>query len=538
MNIICSDGAKLRVFENATEEQFENIEKNLSADGFSYYDKRKESEVVFSTFVKGDLVVYLSYTPTERRVRQIFKENAVLFEKGNRKMEQKVTPLITQVRNAYFSVDCGMSYVIRVSDGRFVLIDGGFDEYEEADHLWDVLMSQYEGNDRPIIAAWFITHPHCDHYSGFVKFMNKYGDRVQLESILYNWALAELSQPQSPKNDLTEFNRLIEEWRHKVKVITPRTGQRYEIADAVFDVLFVCEDIYPERIPNVNNTSLVMRMEIAGRRVLWMGDAQGQAADCMCRRYGAESLKCEIFQVGHHGYNGGSDELHRTVDPEVLLWPCPNFWYPVVRLWERNDYLIHSPNIQTTIVSGQKEVVLDMTKPVPVFQPYVQSESDKVVYEECFDGDRVVDLHWSCITGGSTGYGAAEAKLGAGECTLTTVEKDVYTVCEFVQAGQMEVVKNFVLTISGKIEKGTEKFGLFWDYSLPTVFSEEHALWLEENKEGEFRYCLKGDWKHRKAQLTFFDKLVCEFPYETVGGLHFLLKNASVTLQHIQVEKL
>ena len=40
MNIICSDGAKLRVFENATEEQFENIEKNLSADGFSYYDKR------------------------------------------------------------------------------------------------------------------------------------------------------------------------------------------------------------------------------------------------------------------------------------------------------------------------------------------------------------------------------------------------------------------------------------------------------------------------------------------------------------------
>ena len=448
-----------------------------------------------------------------------------------------ITPLITQVRNAYFSVDCGMSYVIRVSDGRFVLIDGGFDEYEEADHLWDVLMSQYEGDDKPIIAAWFITHPHCDHFSGFVKFMNKYGARVRLESILYNWAPDSLSKLKNTKNDLTEFNILIEKCRHSTKIITPRTGQRYVFADAVFDILFVWEDLCPEEIPNINDTSLVMRMEIAGRKVLWMGDAQGQASECICRRFGEESLKCEIFQVGHHGYDGGSDELHRKVDPEVLLWPCPNFWYSVVRLWETNDYLIHSTNIKTTIVSGQGEVVLDMTKPIPEFQPYVTSEEETVIYEECFDGERVVDLHWSCITGGSTGYQPAEAELNKGECMLTTIEKDAYTICEFVQAGQMELAKSFELTISGEIKEGTEKFGLFWNYPMPTVFSEEHALWLSGTSEGDFFYRLKADWEGKKAELYFYDELVCELPYETIGGLHFILKDASVKLHHIEVIK-
>ena len=70
---------------------------------------------------------------------------------------------------------------------------------------------------------------------------------------------------------------------------------------------------------------------------------------------------------------------------------------------------------------------------------------------------------------------------------------------------------------------------------MPTVFSEEHALWLEVDEKGEFEYCLKCDWECKKAERYFYDELVCELPYETVGGLHFILKNASVTLQHIQV---
>ena len=92
----------------------------------------------------------------------------------------KVTPLLTQVRQAFFSVDCGMTYVIRTCEGTFVLIDGGMGEYEEAEHLWDILMSQNTSNAKPVIKAWFITHPHTDHFGGFVAFMDKYGEQVTL----------------------------------------------------------------------------------------------------------------------------------------------------------------------------------------------------------------------------------------------------------------------------------------------------------------------------------------------------------------------
>jgi len=178
-------------------------------------------------------------------------------------------PLVTQLRSPFCIYDCGMTYLIRASDGNFILIDSGAGEYEEAAHIWELIESQHAGDKKPVIAAWFITHPHLDHFGGFVKFMDAYGDRVQLKSLLYNWALPEMT---APSNDLTQFDRAVASLGKETLIITPRTGQRFVYADAVIDVLFACEDLYPAYISNLNDTSLVMRMEINGRRILWMGD--------------------------------------------------------------------------------------------------------------------------------------------------------------------------------------------------------------------------------------------------------------------------
>jgi hypothetical protein len=177
-----------------------------------------------------------------------------------------------------------------------------------------------------------------------------------------------------------------------------------------------------------------------------------------------------------------------------------------------------------------------MTQPIEAFQPYRLVEDGGVVYEERFEGNRVIDLHWSCITGGYTGYQAAKARLTPGECSLKTIDANSYTVCEFVQPGQMELVKDFTLIISGRLEKDTERFGLFWDYMTPIVFSEEHALWLEPAEDGSFTFRLRADAKSKKAKLYLYDQCICELPYETRGGLYFILKNGVVTLNHIQLK--
>lgn len=101
----------------------------------------------------------------------------------------------------------------------------------------------------------------------------------------------------------------------------------------------------------------------------------------------------------------------------------------------------------------------------------------------------------------------------------------------------MERVEDFTLTLSGRVKRRTEKFGLFWNYPNPTIFSEEHALWLEAEEDRDFTFFLIADWSHQKAKLYLHGKYICELPYETKGGLYFILRNADVTIKHIQVRK-
>ena len=277
--------------------------------------------------------------------------------------DMNISPLITQVRTSYFSFDCGMAYIIRLGDGSFAVIDGNIGEYDEPLRLMELLEEQNAVGGKPRIAAWFITHEHGDHYQGFINFCRLYGDRVTVEKIIYDFPPKELYWEGA---DLTDFNGAVSYYVERgAQVITPKSGDRYEIADAVFDVLFIYGDLLPEKPVSMNNASLVMRMELCGHRVMWFGDIERQAANNMMARYSAKELKCDIMQVAHHGYTGASDELYRAVDPEIVLWPCPDFWYHPGCVWKCNDYLAHSSkNIKATFVSGQTETVLDLTKPI------------------------------------------------------------------------------------------------------------------------------------------------------------------------------
>ena len=73
-------------------------------------------------------------------------------------------------------VDYGMSYLIRLCDGRFLIMDGGWEFEPDADALMNQLQAQ-SLTEKPVIALWIFTHPHSDHYFCFFPFMEKYGDK-------------------------------------------------------------------------------------------------------------------------------------------------------------------------------------------------------------------------------------------------------------------------------------------------------------------------------------------------------------------------
>ena len=435
------------------------------------------------------------------------------------------TPLLTQVRPQYFSADCGMCYIMRTEGGRFVIIDGNMGEYDEPDHLYSLLLSQCENGEKPVIAAWFITHPHSDHFGGFTSFFKKHKNDVVIEKVLYHFPTPGVFASEGC--DRTEFLRVLSEL--DTEIVTPHTNDVFTFDGARFEVLFCCEDLYPGPVSNINDSSLVMMMELGKYRVLWLADLQHRGAEYICENVDKARLKCDILQVGHHGYGGGNDELHRAADPEILLWPCPDFWFHSVRLWESNDYLIHSEKIRATFVAGQQENVFDMTAPIEYTEPYPLS---RVCAD--FSKKSVGALGWSCLTGGRTGY--APAKLEFTDLGCRLISGDALTLCQMIQRGQTEKSEKYSFEFSGNV--GTaELFGIIFDVPDPMKPCEDAVCALPLS--GEFSYRLEVNKKCRTAALYSGEKTLCEWeginaePCEVV----LVMKNASVELERVLFER-
>ena len=88
--------------------------------------------------------------------------------------DNKIT--VAQIANLDSS---GMCYVIHLSDGTFIIIDGGeadelgagiydFNSQALKNHLMSVT-----GGEKPIISAWFITHFHLDHIDLATRFIKE-----------------------------------------------------------------------------------------------------------------------------------------------------------------------------------------------------------------------------------------------------------------------------------------------------------------------------------------------------------------------------
>lgn len=440
------------------------------------------------------------------------------------------SPLLTQIKNRYFSVDCGMGYVLRLTDGRFVIIDGGMNEPGEAEHLFDLLQSQNTNGTQPVIAAWLFSHPHDDHIGSFIDFCELFAAQAHIERLIYNFPSKETCPlvPEVPAFDTTVMSLT------NTERITAKTGQQYRFADSVFDILLTQEDICPP-IPNVNDSSMVVRTTIAGHRILWLGDAQSIVADRLCEMYTQEDLKCDILQVGHHGYGGGSDALHRAVDPDTLLWPVPDFTYQWVKDWDCNDYLMTSENIRRRYISGREEITLDLSQPLPPSFVETSPVSGETVYAEDFKDTDLFKLGWCCITGASVTYKAAELELQKGHCSLAA--NDTYSVCEFLQPRKLYKTNGYTLTFSCELQGKNAECGLFWNDETPMKRELERVWWLAIPKNAPSTVALIADTSAHTATVSVNGKPIETVPYALAEqhGLYFILRNAKFTVYEIKV---
>ncbi|MBQ9778252.1 MAG: MBL fold metallo-hydrolase, partial [Clostridia bacterium] len=105
--------------------------------------------------------------------------------------DKKTDSMITTM--PIYSKAVGLSYVVTLEDGRFIVFDGGGvnDDAATAEHkvLWSTLTMLQErisgkavSSSNPVhIAAWVLTHAHWDHYYAFVRMADTYGSSGQLK---------------------------------------------------------------------------------------------------------------------------------------------------------------------------------------------------------------------------------------------------------------------------------------------------------------------------------------------------------------------
>lgn len=217
------------------------------------------------------------------------------------------------------------SFIITTDDGRLIVIDGGYGN--EIDNFLENL-KRISCENKPHIDAWFLTHPHSDHVNCFFNVMEHHADEVEVERVYCNFPSFGFFEGNdgSAAKTIEDFYRVLPLISKKIRTLCG--GDTLQIGSAKFYVLY-SQDF---EIKNCNNSSLVFRMELGGKSVMFTGDSEEPAGEKILRIWKDSGLlDCDICQMSHHGQNGLSREFYEAVSPAICLWPTPSW------LWTNCD---------------------------------------------------------------------------------------------------------------------------------------------------------------------------------------------------------
>ncbi len=399
------DGYMNYVVEDTDETEYAAFVTAVEEAGWTKYSENEAADNVFTTYQNGDHFVYVYFLPVENRVHVIdMPIGAVLPTTVSAQADDVCEPLFTQVQLSYATASEGMSYLVRLSDGRFIVIDGGKVEADllESKHLYN-LMKEQNVLDKITVAAWIVTHAHSDHQTVATEFMNNYtADDLVIEQVLYNYPT---STPNNAETDA--FIAAVDAWEAEgTEQVTPFIGQEYYYADAKIEFLHTVDAYAPDELKgqDFNNTSSVFTIEIADQKIIILGDMHTIGNDHLVELFG-DYLKSDICQFGHHGVGGGTVEVYEAIDPTVVVVPSGVFHYTNIY----NYYRVYAPedlregqawlwlennvggNVEEVIIMGFKEAVLQLPYTPAEGCDYIANRNvNGYVFEEAVGADAVV----------------------------------------------------------------------------------------------------------------------------------------------------
>ncbi len=188
------------------------------------------------------------------------------------------------------------------------------------------------------IDAVILSHMHSDHINGLENFVKQYG----VEKIIY-------AKPFNETNEYINFLRIVKEYN--LETICVEAGDKFSFGDIQVQILLPNTKgiLSKEDKEGLNTNSLVCKISVKDKDVIYMGDATHETEKILLEKYSNTNLlnSIEILKVGHHGSKTStSEEYVEKVLPKYAVISAKEKYYghphkEVIEVLKENNVQIY-----------------------------------------------------------------------------------------------------------------------------------------------------------------------------------------------------
>ncbi|MBR6825906.1 MAG: MBL fold metallo-hydrolase, partial [Oscillospiraceae bacterium] len=208
-----------------------------------------------------------------------------------------------------------MSYILQSREGKIVVIDGGFEKAHDDGKMLFTYLQRITGKAEPHVDAWIMTHAHPDHFAAFLSVAKLYGDRITVDGVYHHFITEEQAKKYCNESTAADMIKYYDKLVTHTAMLKDAKGQTtplielnsahsgkcnstLDFDEIHIDVLLTCEDVYwaadnetvrlsgtleengntftdktCRQVTGVNDTSVVFRVTVPGKTILFLGDS-------------------------------------------------------------------------------------------------------------------------------------------------------------------------------------------------------------------------------------------------------------------------
>jgi len=304
---------------------FEKYASKLESFGFKkIYTSKTENNDLWG-YRLGGAYAYIHYSVPQKHIRVIWDKSSNC-EISDIEFTAEHTGTTTFYQ---YSIDYGhatanysgvggwgLFNVVKLQDNSLIMVDGGSQGSwtdKSLQGLCDFLYG-ITGTDKkePLnIRLWYYTHSDSDHTGlapQFIDYLKKHGyEAPTVETLAFNFPN---QRTNSRINKDTSSYQTIEYMNKNypdVNYIKLHTGMVFNIGEIKFEVLGTIENCVSTLGTitdnySTNDTCSLVRLTVGGKTFLLTGDV-GRSDTDYSVLYSTKYLKCDVYQVSHHGIN-------------------------------------------------------------------------------------------------------------------------------------------------------------------------------------------------------------------------------------------